>query len=332
MKVTLKSIAKETGYSMSTVSRVLNGSSKYSENTRVAIFDAARTLKYEGIRLRPSDHPKKHLNIVLLADFYEGEFYASYFSGYVKATASQNIRLSLISIKNQYEMISEVIGQRSDRYYDAAILFAPKLDRDDYLTILDELPDNFPVISNALIETPVLQTITFDGYSGGHLAAKYFQKKGYKNLGIVKGPAQRPESRFRYNGFTDYVSSQSDLKLVFEVNGDFNFESGVDAFMEFQQCKVKPEAIFVANDLMCHGFLETASHCGVKIPEDIALLGYDDLPMCTHSNPKISSVKTDFENLASASIAALKQRIQHTDTATGMLSLIPVTISERETS
>ena len=331
MKTTLKTIADATGYSQSTVSRVLNGSSSYTEETQSAIIAAARKLNYSGLSTAVLKQSKSYLNIVLLTDFHEGEFYASYFSGFVKACASRSIRLSLISIHDSIEMIKEIIGQASDNYYDAAILFAPKLTRDDYLQVLNFLPEGFPIVSNALIEMPVLQTITFDGYSGGHIAASYFHEKGYKNLGIVKGPSQKAESRFRYNGYKDYINQQNDLNLVFESPGDFNFEAGVLAFKQYMHAEIKPDAIFISNDLMCHGFLETARHHGIAVPQTVALLGYDDLPMCIHSNPPISSVKTDFTKLAEASLIALNQRIQNPEHNQGLLSQIPVSICERET-
>jgi DNA-binding LacI/PurR family transcriptional regulator len=329
MKVTLKNIAEATGYSLSTISRVLNGSDKYSDDTRVAVLDAAKKLNYSGIKLHPGQQPRPYMNIVLLTDFYEGEFYSSFFSGYVRAAASRNMRLSLVSLDNPKDMVKSYIGMSSDRYYDGAILFAPELNREDYLSILAELPDQFPIVSNALIETPVLTTITFDGYSGGHVAATHFQNQGYRRVGVVKGPQQKAESRFRYNGFVDYVRHNPDMELVFEADGDFNFETGVDAFRKFDAAEVKPEAVFLSNDLMCHGFLESASHQGYKIPDDVALLGYDDLPMCIHSSPRISSVKTDFEKLAKASLQALETRHSNPDHQTGILSLIPVNLIAR---
>jgi DNA-binding LacI/PurR family transcriptional regulator len=329
MKVTLKSIAEATGYSLSTISRVLNGSDKYSDETRTSVLDAAKKLNYSGFKLQPGQHPRAYMNIVLLTDFHEGEFYSSFFSGYVRAAASKNMRLSLVSMDNPGKMVADYIGVSSDRYYDGAILFAPELNRDDYLSILSELPDQFPIVSNALIETPVLTTITFDGYSGGHVAAEHFQKRGYRKVGVVKGPLQKAESRFRYNGFVDYVRHNADMDLVFEADGDFNFETGVEAFRKFDAAEVKPEAIFLANDLMCHGFLESASHQGYTIPDDVALLGYDDLPMCIHSSPRISSVKTDFEKLAKASLQALETRHSNPDHQSGILSLIPVNLVAR---
>jgi DNA-binding LacI/PurR family transcriptional regulator len=332
MKITLQDIASDTGYSASTVSRVLNGSDKYSDETRNAVLEAAHRLNYLTNKIRPTEHTKSYLNIALLTDFHEGEFYASFFYGYVQASKDMNLRISLISLRNPKEMIKDYIGIYSDQYFDGAIIFLTALKREDYEAIAADIPEGFPVISNALIESPVLTTITFDGYSGGHMAASHFNKKGYKKVGIIKGPQFKAESRFRFNGFADYVNQTNDMTLVMEYLGNFNYESGVQAYKEYRKLADKPEAIFISNDLMTHGFIDSAKADGLDIPGQIAVLSYDDLPMSVHSHPKISSVKTDFQALAKASLESLIERKENPQTSSGILSLVPVSLNVRESS
>jgi DNA-binding LacI/PurR family transcriptional regulator len=328
-KVTLHDLAKETGFSVSTISRVLSGSDKYADDTRNAVLEAAKKLQYKTRRLNPNDFPKSHYNIALITDFHEGEFYSSFFYGYSQAAPLNNVRISLISLNEPREMIKEYIGLFSDQYYDGAILFIPALTRKDYEAITKDIPADFPMISNALIENPLLHTITFDGYSAGHMAAEHFRQKGHSKVGIIKGPISKAESRFRYNGFADYVHQHPAMQNVYEFHGDFNYQSGVQAFEAYQESPVKPTAIFVSNDLMCHGFIETAKDAGLNIPDDVALLGYDDLPMCLHTRPLLCSIKTDFAALAHASLETLLRLKNSTSQQIGLLSLIPVTLVER---
>jgi DNA-binding LacI/PurR family transcriptional regulator len=332
MKVTLQDLSNETGYSLSTVSRVLNGSDKYSEDTRKTIIDAARRLQYNLNRVRQTDFPKSHHNIALITDFHEGEFYSSYFYGYVRATANSNIRISLISLNDPREMIKDYIGLFSDQYYDGAIIFIPALVREDYEVIAKDIPEGFPVVSNALIESPILNTITFDGYSAGHMAAEHFYKLGHKKVGIVKGPLTKAESRFRYNGFVDYVNQSPDMNLVFETPGNFNYDAGVAAFHSYMESYDRPTAIFISNDLMSQGFNETAKDHNISIPQDVALLGYDDLPMCMHSRPQLSSIKTNFETLAKASLESIFDAKSNSKRSHGLLSLIPVSLIARQST
>lgn len=331
-KVTLHDLSKATGFSVSTISRVLGGSDKYAEDTRNTILETAKKLQYKTKRISPTDFPKSHYNIALITDFHEGEFYASFFYGYVQAAPRCNVRISLISLNDARETIKDYIGLFSDQYYDGAILFIPALTRKDYEAISKDIPEDFPMISNALIENPLLHTITFDGYSAGHMTAEHFFERGHRNVGIIKGPFTKAESRFRYNGFADFVNQHPEMANVFEFEGDFNYDSGVKAFEAYHRSPVKPSAIFVANDLMCHGFIETAKDSGLRIPEDVALLGYDDLPMCLHTRPLLSSVKTDFSTLAQASLETLIRLKNSSTQQNGLLSLIPVSLVIRNSS
>ncbi|TVQ07847.1 MAG: LacI family transcriptional regulator [Balneolaceae bacterium] len=332
MKITMQDIANSTGYSVSTVSRVLSGSGKISEKANKKIISAAQKLKYPVTRMRSTQRNRNTLNVGLFTDFHQGEFYASFFYGFTKAAKSTRVRLSLISLFDPAKSQKEILEYVNELYIDGLILFIPEYTRTDYEELERILPKELPVISNALIENPVFTTITFDGYSGGHTAAQYLINRGYKSFGIIKGPFTKAESRFRYNGFKDLITRVSDTNLTWEYEGNFNYDSGVKAFEDFKKLEQKPGAVFASNDLMCHGFMDAARYQGIKVPEDLAVIGYDDLPMCVHSHPRISSIKTDFEKLGSVTLNAMKDKILNPDRQLGILSLIPVSLSSRESS
>lgn len=333
MKVTLKDIARETGYSISTISRVLSDSGKISGKTRDEVLLAAKRLNYPFAGFRSFHSQSDHLNIAIVTDFREGEFYASFFFGFLAAARTEKVRLSLLSTADpRNELRSFLSDLISENYYDGIILFLPDMEREDYQKLIDIIPEGFPVVSNAMIENPVFSTITFDGYSGGHQAAGFFYERGYRNVGIVKGPPERADGRFRYNGFRDFVNIKKDMNLIWEVEGDYTFDSGVRACHALLQSDLKPEAVFICNDLMATAFIDNAKSNKVHIPEDIAVLGYDDLPMSRHSKPAISSIRTDFERLATTTLRIIKNQIEHKAPQQGIMSLIPVGISERDTT
>lgn len=333
MKITLKDIARETGYSISTISRVLSDSGKISQKTRDEVLSAAKRLNYPFAGFRSLQNRSDDLNIALITDFREGEFYASYFFGFLAAARSEKVRLSLLSISNpRHELRSFLAELISENYYDGFILFLPNLERNDYQLLLEAIPDHVSVVSNAMIDNPVFSTITFDGYSGGHQAASLFYERGYRNVGIIKGPPDRADGRFRYNGFRDFVNNKEDMNIIWECDGDYTFDSGVRAYDLLNQTGIKPEAVFISNDLMATAFIDNAKSNNVRIPDDIAVLGYDDLPMSRHSKPAISSIRTDFERLATATLRIFKNQMEHKAPTQGIMSLIPVSISERDST
>lgn len=335
MKVTLHDIAKKSGYSVSTVSRVLNGSDKISSKTQEKIVAVALELDFPIYKINQPIGKYRAPNLMLVTDFHDSEFYAVYFSGFAQAAYNQNYRLSLTSITNPRQEVIDTLMMLVASGIDGIILFMPELDRNDYLKIIKKLPDNYPIVSNALIESPVITTVTFDGYSGGYQAATYFEQQGYDTIGLIKGPAKKAESRFRSSGFKDYITHSPSMDLSWEYEGDFTFESGIEAFKNFMTLKNPPKAVFSTNDMMSIAFLIEAKQAGIEIPKDVALLSFDDLPLCQRTHPKISSIKTDFCQLANRTLRVLIDQTQLNGSESlkqGVLSQIPVSISLRESS
>jgi|GEM_PF-177045 len=376
MKPTLKQIADKTGYSISTISRSLANSPSISKKTRDEVHGAAREIGYRSTaRKRRQRKKKKTLHFALLSEYRIGEFYASMFCGYRDASYKESVRISLLSVQDQrIECVRTIQHIHKENQYDGFILFFPALERAHYEDILRVLPNGFPVVSNALIDNPNLATITFDGYNGGRMAAAHFHELGYRRLGIIEGPAVRPESRFRSNGFTDYVQHQSDLELTWRFNGNYEFQSGIEAFQAFRNSSqadlaarrglksgkdpksegepmpgtavstgtgsntpagrtvLPADAIFAANDSMATGFMEEARAAGLRIPDDVAILGYDNLPTGIHRKPTLSSIATDFIELGISSIKMLKNKISKQGHKHGTLSLIPVHLVQREST
>lgn len=333
MKVTLKDIAEDTGYSVSTVSRVLNGSNKISAKTRDEILKSVEEHDYRSPKVKNANSSTQLLNIALIATgFHEGEFYVSFFNGLNQAARKHNIQLFLAGVPDSETEILKVIKEISFNYYDGAIIYIPEFKRHNYEKVRALVPDKFPIISNALIENPVFPTITFDSYSGGHLAAVHFEKKGHRRLGIIKGPPERAESRFRFNGFTDYIQHNDSLSLTWNYQGNFTFESGHDAFEAFDQLSEKPRAIFASNDDMCNGFMEAAIAKNYRFPDDIAIIGYDNLPVCRHNRPTMSSINTDYEQLGMTTMKLLREKLSNPDPQAGILSFVPVSVSQREST
>jgi len=333
MKITLKDIAEDTGYSISTVSRVLNGEVKSDTAAKEKILKSAKRMQYVTTRERTGELITRNLNVALIASgFHAGEFYTSFFHGMNVAANDNGVRLHLIGLINPKEELIDLLKEISNYHYDAIILFVPELERAAYQAIKDELPNDFPVISNAHVESPVLPTVVFDGYSGGHMVAEYFRSCGHQQVGIIKGSMERSESRFRFNGFRDCIQHNSDMELIWEYNGDYTFESGLEAFKDYESVDIKPEAIFASNDDMCNAFLESAKQKNIKVPDKLSIVGYDDLQLCEHNQPTISSVKTDYLDLGKATIKTLHDRLSNPNQHNNLLSFVNVSLEVRESS
>lgn len=336
MKATLKDISKKTGFSISTVSRVLRGESNADFSTVTLIIQTANELNYpiNSRVLNNRYNYKERLHVALITTIHPDEFYSSFFYGVNLAAKERNINLSFYDFNPEDIEMGEFMNELANNSVDAAMLFMPELNESDYLSILEDAPKNFALLSLAPILNPTLDTITFDSYGGGYIVAQHFYKKRYSDVGIITGPINMHESLFRRNGFIDFVDQKKDLSLVFEFCGDYTFDSGKKAFETYLRSKHKPRAIFASNDDMCLGFIESANRQGVNIPEQVAIVGYDDLPLCGKIHPKITSVNTDHRLLGLKAFDVLKEKKSSDNrfTPSGILNLVPVTLSERSST
>lgn len=334
MKATLKDISDKTGLSISTVSRILRGESKTSSKNVELTIKTAQEINYplNSRVLNGKYDYKQRLQVALVTSFYPDEFYSTFFYGFNSATKGFNINLSLYTFNPAEGSLGEFLTELSHNSIDAAVLFLPTLQEQDYRNMLDNIPEDFTLISAAPLFNPVLDTITFDSYRGGYIVAKHFYEKGYHDVGIITGPTNKNESLLRKNGFTDYISQKSDMNLTWIFEGDYTFDAGKNAYEEYSGLAKKPRAVFASNDYMCLGFLEQATKDGLKIPNQIAIAGYDDLPICNYVHPSITSVHTNYEILGQKTFNILKEKMKSESNHSGVLSIIPVTLSIRSST
>jgi DNA-binding LacI/PurR family transcriptional regulator len=333
-KVTLKDIAKDTGLSISTVSRALSQTGKISKENEKKVFESAHRLNYPLTNIHTPIELRKSINIALVTRHYTGEFYASLFEGFDQSTQNTKASMNLTSVSHTSSPIPQIISEMNNKFYDAAVIFLPDFKAADYMELLECVSGKFPLVSIAPIANPVMDTITFDNYRGGYLVANHFEDRGYKNLGIIQGPIKQSEAMLRKSGFADYIQASDKLNLTWQYNGDYSFQSGKDAYENFKQLDKKPDALFCSNDGMTLGFMHSAIRDGVHIPEDVAVAGFDDLPTCDLYTPTITSVHTPYTILGKKTLELIFNRLEEkTDRHhTGYTSLVPVSLSVRESS
>lgn len=332
MKVTLKDISEATGFSISTISRAIRGEGRISEENRKRILASAHKLGYPlptTGRSIPTNFP---VYIALITQFRTGEFYSSFYVGFLEAAKRKNVHIGLFSVKNDLSNVESLMEQLRVLGFSAAVLFVPEMKEEHYRHVLHATPSDFPIISCSNIDNSILDTVTFDAYQGATLVGRHLHELGYKKLGMIEGPTAMPESRFRTNGFQDYVTHVLKGEIVWSFRGDYTLESGTAAFADFHQQENKPEAVFASNDAMAVGFMEAARREGYVLPDDIAVVGYDNLPICETHYPKITSVDTDYSRLGENAIETLLARMESPISHQGIVSLVPVSLAVRRSA
>lgn len=333
-KVTLKDIAEDTGLSISTVSRALTRTGKISKEKEKKVFESAYKLNYPIPLVHLPAELRDTIKIAIVTRHYTGEFFASLFEGFDRSAKDTKAAISMISVTHSSDSPAEIVSELRKTHFDAAVIFLPDFRAADYEALLKLSPPEFPIVSIAPIASPVMDTVTFDNYRGGHLVARHFQERGFRKLGIIHGPINKSEAMLRKNGFVDYIHASEELSLVWDFPGDYSFERGKAAYGYFKKAAVKPDAIFCSNDGMAVGFMHQAIRDGLIIPNDVAIAGFDDLPTCDLYTPTLTSVHTPYELLGKKTIEAITNRIKDQSSLrhTGYISLVPVSLTIREST
>jgi DNA-binding LacI/PurR family transcriptional regulator len=334
MKTTLQDISDKTGLSVSTISRVLRGEAKLGSDNVSLVIKTAQELNYQvnNRLLNTTYNYKKKLQVALLTDFYEQEFYSTLFKGISDAATSLDVHLCLYDTANIKESLEEFLDFLVKHSFDAAILFVTDLSEKAYQKLVKNTPEDFTVVSIAPVFHRIIDTVTFDSYMGGYMVAKHFENRGYDEVGIIVGPTDRHEALLRKSGFIDYVTHNSKMKLVWSFNGDYTPTCGMQAFDDYYSAEIKPRAIFASNDYMGLGFLKSAAKANVRIPEEVAIVGYDDLTLCSYLHPTLSSVHTNYQDLGHAAITMIQEKVQKKEGQKGLFNLVPVSLSIRNSS
>jgi len=324
----LKEISTITGYSLSTVSRVLANKISGDSQSAKEILSAAREIGYSKYR-DASPSSNRILDIALITQHFSEEFYAYLYASFDRICAKEGYSLTIHSLRYNKSIKEQLLYLSQN--HDGFILFLPTLDSFGYRIIKDALT-KYPIISIAPVLEPIFDTFTFDSYQGGVLAAKQFIDCGCEEFGVIHGPLEKWEAELRKNGFKDTIERRN-KKISWDYRGDYSFESGEKAFHDIYDKKISQIGIFASNDQMAVGFIHAALEKRVKIPGDYFIIGYDNILFSKIFFPKLTTINTDVDKLSSEALDYLIQMIkgQIKIGNSAKKTLIPVDLVVRDT-
>lgn len=289
MAVTLKDIAKRVGVTESTVSRVLNGIPKASEETRREILKVASELNYIPNEVARSLVNKKTNTIgLIISDL--SNLYFSTVAGGIENIASQY----------DYSLIISTTGGSEAQELKYLRIFKEKR-VDGLIYISGKMPGSCEEALQKL-EMPVvvvsrhihsnLPSIHIDNVKESKKAVQYLIDRGHKNIAMISGDYKDVESgALRVRGYRKALKENGiefNPELVFE--GDFKINSGIKAMEEILKKDPKPTAVFAGSDEMAVGAIKTIKRAGLNVPEDISIMGFDNNIIAQVSDPELTTI------------------------------------------
>jgi len=153
-------------------------------------------------------------------------------------------------------------------------------------------------------------SINIDNYQGALTAVSHLISHGYKNIAMIQGPSGNCDAEERYRGFEDaLIQNNIPIKKELIVPGEFKVHSGYYGFTRLINQNIKPDAIFAANDMMAIGVYEAARAAGLKIPEDVSVVGFDDIQLGRLLYPRLTTIHVPISELGKKAVGYLFKMI-----------------------
>lgn len=302
--VTIKDVARTAGVSIATVSRILNGSAGVSEELAARVNAAVDMLEYRPNAVARALKERKSRSIGLVIPDIENPFFPSLVRGAEDAARQQGYAVILCNTDGNAVEEDRYIQFLFSKQVDG-ILFIGGIESQGNLEMLADLP--VPVVTlDRRAATGKLSAVVYDNYQGAILAVEHLIKTGRKKIAFISGPLKSSSSIDRRRGFTDTLAKFSlpvNEKLTFV--GNYSFDSGYQAAKELIEKKESFDAIFAANDMMAIGAIEALLEASIRVPEDVAIVGFDDIRLAFWHKPSLTTVRQPAYEMGQAAVAML---------------------------
>ena len=301
---TIKDVAKRAGVSIATVSYVMNNDLRISEATAKKVRQAAEELNYLASGIARSLKKAKTDNVLVLVHNFSGPIYQEILEEIHTTLKKHNYRMIVSSGELAYSFLSE-------KHVDGVIV----LDT----TVSPDLPariskNGFPIIDQRKVFGKDSKIIVkrIDGFTPSYEIIKLAIREGNRKIGYMHGNEDSPDNIKRYNGFLKALED-NDLEPFCLLHGEFLEKEGYRAFKEYHEKGGElPEVLYCANDEMAVGVINYCNESGIKIPETMKIIGFDNIDLGRYITPKLSTIDVNraewSRNLAESIVDAIEGR------------------------
>jgi DNA-binding LacI/PurR family transcriptional regulator len=303
-QVNAMEVARLAGVSQSTVSRVFTPGSSVSEKARRRVLEAAKELGYRPNALaRGLIMNKTNMIGLVMADIHN-PFYPEVLDKFTKGLHEKGYHVLFVQTKND-EIQQDEISQFLE-YNVAGVIVTDALLSSNVVSQFSE--NNIPVILfNRYTKDFSCHFVCCDNYSAGKKIGEYLFKKGHRRFAYIAGRMNTSTSRDREIGFREALC-QRGIEPVVEV-GDYTYEGGYRAALRLLKEDHPPDAIFCANDIMALGAIDAAKSLEVSIPEEVSIMGFDDITMASWPPYSLTTWQQPVDEMIEATIHTLLSQI-----------------------
>ncbi|WP_105614869.1 LacI family DNA-binding transcriptional regulator [Vallitalea okinawensis] len=305
---TIKDIAKKAGFAISTVSYALHNDPRVSEETKQKVLKVAEELNYRPNAYARNLKKQKTETIGLFLNELAGPFYNQVIKGVEEVVYSHGYDLVACSTYGGEK--STARRYLEENRVDSAIILSGASISDEL--ILQVASKDFPIVLlDRELKGQHVYSVLIDNLTGAFEAMTHLIKLGYKKIGCLTGPSNSYDNEKRILGYQKALQ-ENDLidNPRWVIQGNFTEQGGYQAMKMMLASGELPEAIFSANDEMAIGALQALHEAEIKVPENIAIVGFDDIQLASYVNPSLTTVRHPKYELGSLAAQIVFQALQ----------------------
>jgi LacI family transcriptional regulator len=292
-RVRIQDIAAEVGVSPQTVSRVMNQKPDVAPETRARILEAIQRTGYAPSALARGLVSNKTFSLGLVTEDISDPFYAQVIAGAELEARKLGYFLLICSSEHDSEDESRYLKLLSSRQVEGILLFSYPWSKGELVYIDKLLENGLPLVSIGYrLKDPRISFVDFDNVDGGYQAANCLIGSGRKKIGTITGPHTSESAGFRVEGYKKALSEAGipyDPTMV--VEGNWSYASGYEKIWELINMHPDMDALFAQNDRMAIGAMRAFSEMGKKMPEQLSIVGYDDIPAAAYTYPPLTTIR-----------------------------------------
>lgn len=286
--VTLRDVANKAGVAVSTASYALNNSSKISLATRKKVYKAARDLGYQPHGIARNLKKQKTETIGLFLNDLSGPYYSEVIQGVQDVVSAHGYDLIVGSASGGTN--STAYKFLLEKRVDGAVILAPKINDAEISRVAKA---SLPIIVlDRRLDSDYIKYVLIDNLNGAYQAVSHLINRGYHKIVYLSGPEDSFDNQERFKGYQQALLENGfNLMPQRIVSGNFTEKEGYQVISGFLAQEERIDAIFSANDEMAIGAIQAIREMSFKIPDDIAIVGFDDIRLASYINPPLTTIR-----------------------------------------
>ena len=300
MSVTLKDVAKEAGVSPSAVSRTYTPGASVSDNTRAKVEKAAADLGYMPNALASSLTTGRTRLIGLVSNNFHNPIFLEVFDLFTRGLQERGLRPLLVNLSDETDPENSVRMLR--QYSVDGVVVASSTLTPAFSEAFKEA--NIPVVHSfgRHSSTPQVHVVGIDNVECGKIAARELVARGYKRIGFMGGPSLATSTQDRLEGFASELALHPQVTVNHSFADSYSFDAGRTEMARLVSAKKPAEAYFCGDDVLSIGALSAIADSGLRVPDDIGIIGLNDMEMAGWQNINLTTIRQPIKQIIRSSI------------------------------